>query len=83
MVFKNFSSSQQASYTFGNQGTFTFRATVRDGGSPPASQSGNIYVAVYDLENTSTVSSTQVTLGSNININAYATNGSNNYKYKQ
>ena len=81
-LIKNFSSSQQASYTFGNQGTFTFRATVRDGGSPPASQSGNIYVAVYDLENTSTVSSTQVTLGSNININAYATNGSNNYKYK-
>ena len=84
-VIKNFSQAATAALTLSETGTYTIRvnARVKDSSGSSQSVTRDINVTSVGVSNTSTISSSAISLGESVTINASATGGTKyEYTYK-
>lgn len=74
-------SGTSVTYTPTAAGTYTFKETVTDSDGDTADKTFTVTVNPKALKNTSTVSSTSITLGDTVSITASASDGTGGYTY--
>ena len=84
-TLKDYSSTASLSYTPKEMGTYVFRIKVKDASGTVAEDDFTVIVnsspVPAELTNTSTVSSTKLTLGDSVTVNCSATGGTEPYVY--